>query len=316
MDPLAATESKSSLLTLPNELMCQVASNLESFQDLNSLVRTSSFFHTLFNTHLYRRAVAANDHVRESILLWLIYRYRVTSLVLLLDNGLSVHQELSPRSRVHSYRRMRMRTNTLHLLHWVCRSNDHERSVPLARLLLERGAHMETKDVVWGTPSGTVLHIAAQQGNCPIAALLLAHGADANLSNRFGRTPLHLAVNLLTNGLPLINPAIILKNGLSMMKLLLDSGADVNATTKAGETPLHGACSSSGLKVGISVVQFLLENGADVNPISEDVPRPLELASRAGRHDVVALLKAHGAEAHKRLDWVEISMEKVKVEDP
>jgi hypothetical protein len=91
MNSVAATESDYPLLTLPNELISEVASRLESFEDLDSLVRTSRFFHTLLNTHLYRRAVAADDPIREDIVRWVLPQYRLASLTLLLDNGLSAH---------------------------------------------------------------------------------------------------------------------------------------------------------------------------------------------------------------------------------
>jgi hypothetical protein len=70
-------------MALPNEL-----------SDLNFLLRTTGFFHTLFNTHLYSRAVAASDPVRVDIVQWVLSEYRLASLTLLLDNGLSVDQKL------------------------------------------------------------------------------------------------------------------------------------------------------------------------------------------------------------------------------
>jgi hypothetical protein len=54
-------------MTLPNELFLEVASHLKSFKDLNSLVRTSRFFHGMFNIQLYRRAVAADRRVLDGI---------------------------------------------------------------------------------------------------------------------------------------------------------------------------------------------------------------------------------------------------------
>jgi hypothetical protein len=59
-----------------------------------SLIRTFGVFHNLFNTRLYHLAVAADDVVREGIVRWVLEKYRVASLTLLLDNGLSAHQEV------------------------------------------------------------------------------------------------------------------------------------------------------------------------------------------------------------------------------
>jgi hypothetical protein len=96
MNPLlAATEGKSPLQTLPNELFLEVAPHLESFKDLNAFLRTSRFFHTLFNPQLYRRSVAADEDACEDIVKWVLSEYRVASLTLLLDNGLSVDQKLA-----------------------------------------------------------------------------------------------------------------------------------------------------------------------------------------------------------------------------
>jgi hypothetical protein len=91
---MVATEGKPPLLTLPNELFSEVASHSESFKDLNSLLRTSRFFHDLFNTQLYRRAIDAEDAVRAGIVQWVLSEYRVASLTRLLDNGLSIDQKL------------------------------------------------------------------------------------------------------------------------------------------------------------------------------------------------------------------------------
>jgi len=62
-----------------------------------------------------------------------------------------------------------------------------------------------------GTPA---LHWAVRVDDADLTRLLLSSGADAKLANRYGMTPLTLAV---TNG----NPTII--------RLLLDAGADANA---------------------------------------------------------------------------------------
>jgi hypothetical protein len=59
------------------------------------------------------------------------------------------------------------------------------------------------------------------------AGWLLAHGAEINVKDDGGVTPLHLAV---TQAFP------------DMVVTLLDNGADVNAKDNNGETPLNWAC--------------------------------------------------------------------------
>jgi hypothetical protein len=166
MDPTEATSSKSPLLGLPNELICEVASHLKSFKDLNALVRTSPVFHGMFNANLYRRSVAANRSVLGDIVGWALSGYRLTSLILLLDNGLSVN---------HTGRFLPRCMYDETMLSFLCSLDDQERSVPLARLLIQRGADMEVKD---GLYADTALFKAIRYDNYEIAALLLAHGAD------------------------------------------------------------------------------------------------------------------------------------------
>jgi hypothetical protein len=176
-------------MRLPNELFLEVALNLRSFEDLNSLARTSRFFRIMFHTHLYHRAIAADGIVLDGILSWVLSRYRLDSLMLFLDNGLPVNRtgqfsvdwREGLRRRVGLARRSRYKNTMLRFLSAL---DDQERSVPLARLPIQRGADMEAKD---RQRADTVLFGAIRYINCPIAALLPAHGADPNAVNNRGK---------------------------------------------------------------------------------------------------------------------------------
>jgi ankyrin repeat protein len=230
MSFLGVTASNSLLLKLPNELLFEVVSNLESFQDLNSLVRTTRLFHTLFNTNLYRRAVAAKDSVRGDIVQMVLSEYRPSSLTLLLDNGLSVHQKLGWDSKK--------------LLQWVCAyCSDEKLSIPLAQLLVERGVDIAEKHPA---DSSTALHLAALNGNCGIAAFLLENGADVNAVTTGRWRPLHFAVKTRNQ-----DPSII--------DLLIAHGAAVDARNREGKTPLLLAA----LYGNTHLAPALLAHGAD-----------------------------------------------------
>jgi ankyrin repeat protein len=229
----------SPLMTLPNEIFFEMASHLESLKDFNSLLRTNRFFHTLFNAHLYRRAVAANEIVREAIVVWVLQNYRVRSLTFLLDNGLSVHQKLC--------------ADSITLLSWTCHLGDHNRAVLLAELLIERGADMQSKDAIFGT----ALHQAVISDNRPIAELLLAHGADANVTDERGRTPLHRVV---TAGYHTF-----------LGKALLDHGADINAITHHGRSALWLAFTWG----NYGMCELLLDRGADTRGLRSSDMRVL-----------------------------------------
>jgi ankyrin repeat protein len=343
MGPTERIRSKSSLMTLPNELIFEVASHIQSFKDFNSLARTSHFFHGMLNTDLYRRAVGADDAVLKKIVGWVLSRYRLASLTLLLDHGLSANYT------AHFYLFQWKGT----MLHFLCQCPDQERSVPLARLLIQRGAD---------TKATRALYTAINRGNYPIVALLLENGADPNAADNCGETQLCLAsrrcddrmVNLLIahdadieardeeGNTPLILASQHIRNRRAMAALL-GHGADAGVHNNRGETPLHYASCWLGGEDhelaksllehgaivnateedmhcifrhlyfyrrnhpddGLFMTKFLLENGADVNAISNDGLSLLQWALvRDCGADVVALLLEHGADV-SRLDGYE-----------
>jgi ankyrin repeat protein len=275
MGQLVATENisrKTSLLTLPNELLLEVAAHLERFRDLNSLLRSSRFFHILLHTLLYRRAMAPNNMIRDYIIYWVLVKHPVASLMHLLDNGLSANY-------------MFERDDGDDLLHTLCRVRDNGRSVSLARLLLERGADIEAKDATY---SKTVLQAAVRSNNSEIVALLLAHGADVNAVDTNGSSPLHDAFAFYVHR--------------DIITLLVTHGADVNAANMDGITPLHNAVDRG----NGDIATLLLVHGADVNARSPNGDTPLLRGLRdaqfvtfrnRGTGDVIRVLLAHGADA-------------------
>ncbi|OGP52762.1 MAG: hypothetical protein A2Y65_03625 [Deltaproteobacteria bacterium RBG_13_52_11] len=92
--------------------------------------------------------------------------------------------------------------------------------------LIAKGADVNVKEEHGNTP----LIKAASRGYTEIAELLIAKGADVNAQNwSMGNTPLILAASWGHTG---------------TTKLLIAKGADVNAKAKDGQTPLMGAAYS------------------------------------------------------------------------
>jgi ankyrin repeat protein len=258
--------TKSPLMRLPNELFLDVASYLKRFEDLNSLVRTTRFFHRMLNHHLYRRAVATDHHVRNHIVCSVLSGYQLASLTLLLDNGLSVNHTVQ----------WNLYADEETMLRFLCKSPGQERSVPLARLLIQRGADIEAKD---GRYSYTVLYEAISHLNYEIAALLLAHGADPNAVIKWGDTPLNFAIR---------------RSNAKMVNLLVTHGAAVDGRDGNGNTPLLFALQC----LNCSVVPVLLAHGADAGAHNEGGVTPLHEASMwfgSGRRELAESLLAHGA---------------------
>lgn len=105
----------------------------------------------------------------------------------------------------------------------------------------------------------TALHIAVNEKNFDIVALLLKYGADPNIADWGGSTPLHWA-------------AII--GDVSLLKILIEKGAKVNSQDLSGSTPLHEAIRHQNKMT----IQVLLENFADPNIKDITNHTPFELA--------------------------------------
>uniref|UniRef100_A0ABD2XL82 Uncharacterized protein n=1 Tax=Trichogramma kaykai TaxID=54128 RepID=A0ABD2XL82_9HYME len=104
------------------------------------------------------------------------------------------------------------------------------------------------------------LHLALKHYHKDMVELLLRGGADANLANKDGLTPLHV-ISKLGHYYYCELVELFFKINNELNKLV-----KVNAQDKLGQTPLHFALSH----YRISVAEFLLIKGADPNLPSND----------------------------------------------
>lgn len=155
--------------------------------------------------------------------------------------------------------------------------NNKLRDIDTKRFIEEHSDLIKPDENKW-----TLLHFAARDGLYDVCKLLLENGADVNVSNKKGMTPLHLAA---WNGCPL-----------EIIELLIAHNADVNAETDIGQTPLHWLAYRGNVKV----CRFLLEHKADVNakcPFFDKDKKeysPLELAIKQKHTSTANLLIEHG----------------------
>lgn len=90
------------------------------------------------------------------------------------------------------------------------------------------------------------LHIVVQRMDALWVQFLLQRGADANIRNKRGITPLQLATSL---------------GFIGGAQELIKSGASVNVSDQTGETPLIAAVHSR----NVAMVRMLLGNGSDAD---------------------------------------------------
>lgn len=121
----------------------------------------------------------------------------------------------------------------------------------------------------------SLLHKAASRPE--MVAALLSHGADPNVPDSSGATPLVRAVRW---------------QSLDTVKVLVAGGADLELGTNFEETPLIQAVSKGQLEIA----RFLLDAGADVNARSSFGKTPLVLAKQSGSAELIELVRKNWKE--------------------
>jgi len=180
--------------------------------------------------------------------------------------------------------------------------------------------------------SKTALLYATREGHLPVARLLVERGANLELADGNGVTPL---TNAILNASLFRVSRTGTSDHLSVAQLLLDAGANVNATDWYGETPLWAAVDLRNLELGpadkgtgirdeaYTLIERLLDAGANPNARTREFPHerryivsivgsvawvdltgqtPFLRAAAAGDLRVMRLLLAHGADANIATD--------------
>lgn len=117
----------------------------------------------------------------------------------------------------------------------------------------------------------TPLMFAIRSNSVSSVEFVLSKGANVNISDSEGDTPLHIAATIA-------NPIIL--------KTLIARGAAVNARNSSGETSVSRAAIFADPKT----LQVLAEANADLNEANDEGHTPLMMASSAGNLRAVEIL--------------------------
>ncbi|WP_265017172.1 ankyrin repeat domain-containing protein [Wolbachia endosymbiont (group B) of Endotricha flammealis] len=164
----------------------------------------------------------------------------------------------------------------------------------VVNLLLDRGANLKATDMYGKTSLDLAIQkgyedivevlkqkqlnldkellIAAEKGDLEKVRESIRRGANVNIQDRQGWTPLFWAIQ---------------KNNFNIIELLLDNSADIKVKDNEGWTPLHWAVQLGSL----NVVKYFVEKGADVNALTADGRAPLDIAKDKGHNKIVEYLE-------------------------
>ncbi|XHF98122.1 hypothetical protein AWENTII_001693 [Aspergillus wentii] len=152
------------------------------------------------------------------------------------------------------------------------------------KLLLQSGADVEVADAHGRTP----LFLAALEGQAVAVDLLLKYNANVNANEK--------------RSYPLL--AAARKGHVDLMELLLNHGADIDAQGQTGITALIDAV----IQGNVPMTQLLLAHHAKVNVSGPHQSTPLDLILQSialsgrspDRRRIMELLLEHGADMHER----------------
>ncbi len=149
----------------------------------------------------------------------------------------------------------------------------YRNDIAIAKNLINQGADVNVRDKNGFTP----LHITTSRGQIDMTILLLKKGADVNASDNNGLTPLYISASL---------------GQIDMALLLINKGALLNPKDRNGYTPLHIASSLGHL----DIVQLLVSKGASIDVQNRQGNTPIHEAAYRGHQTIVVFLLKKGGD--------------------
>lgn len=152
--------------------------------------------------------------------------------------------------------------NGLNILSIVSSFNN----LPMIKFLFRQHQINEQSDLKF-----TALHFATFKGNFSVSKFLIEHGADLNIPDNKGRTPIFHTVS---------------EGHYQIVDYLISNGADINIKDCEQNTLLRLACSRG----YVNIIELLISKGMDVNEIDYEGNTLAYIASYTNQLEVVECL--------------------------
>jgi ankyrin repeat protein len=251
---------------LPLELLLMIAHHIRKphgelrYGDFNSFLQVNRALYASLNRMLWKEA-AKDDVITRRVFTHLIDTNNLAGLEFFLELGPDIEDCLP--GFTMSY----LNSDEPELVPTPLLAVADLDNVPMARLLIEKGAKVQYFDQ-YGRGKFSPLHFARSAEM--VELLVLDHYADPNLVDDFGYAPIHFCT---------------IANDIDALRALLEYGADGNLFLPSHGTALHQAAQCS-----LDAVEILVFYMADVEVRDVQFNTPLHLAAKAGKTDVVKFL--------------------------
>lgn len=150
-------------------------------------------------------------------------------------------------------------------------------STEITKLLIDSGADLNLQDSEGDTPLG----LACYLGNSKLVKILLQEAdCKIDLASDYGSTPLHRAAARNESS--------------EITELLVTSGADINQVGRSDVgSPLQAACRNA--KAGNEIIEYLLDHGANLHAQVGTLGFAISTAALSGTPEIIRLLLQRGA---------------------
>lgn len=167
-------------------------------------------------------------------------------------------------------------------VHSLYKSNDNNKKAVM--MLLFSNAIIDIN--IQNDNGNSALFYSLGIDNNSLTKMFLQLGADVNIKNIKGYTPLMSAVKDIKN--------------IELVQLLIDAGADINSINIAGMTALGYSVSAKEDNSSIKITKLLLNSGAKVNHENPQITTALMYAAKSDNYNSVKLLLDVGADINDK----------------